>query len=106
MAQNLLNTVSSVVVSGFNRFTSQLDAGITSFLRDTGNTQVGAKCPKCRSDVAAPVGARVRCGGCGTEFSMGSAGQEIKAMAGFKPQEREAQFQTLPGTISRSHLAS
>jgi len=107
--QNVSETASAVggaLLTGFSRLTSAVDSGITSFLRDFG-TQVGATCPKCRANVAAPVGAQVRCGGCGNEFFMGTAGEQARnsfsAAVGVKDQEMKS---GLPGTISRSPMAS
>ncbi len=114
-ATQAASTIGNAFMSGFNRLTSVIDSGITSVLRDFG-TQVSSNCPKCQSHVAAPVGANVRCSSCGHEFSMGTAGEQAKSTltsaigarggaVNSKDQELSMRS-TLPGTISRSPLAS
>jgi hypothetical protein len=66
-------------MSFFTQLGSALDQGITTFLREMGS-HVTLHCPKCAVQLAAPIGARVRCVKCNEEFTVDSAGKHISSI--------------------------
>ena len=67
--------MSFTIASVFTIVGSALDSGVTAFCRELGS-QVKIVCPGCKAMLAAPIGAKVRCSACSTEFTVDSAGQK------------------------------
>jgi hypothetical protein len=106
---SIASSASSAFFTGFDYLTEKLDAEITNFLGQK-NTQFASVCPKCKSDIGAPLGARVRCESCAFEFNMNSAAGQLSKTVDemttsnsslMQSQEESASF---PGTITRAPL--